>query len=201
MLIEKDTIRSKAIFNDDRTHRFVLEKIWNKEKPILAVLSLNPALADNLIMDTTTFLIVTNVARLEKYGGVVILNLYSKLTNKLNFRWNSDEDLNEKANDDYIRKYAEECDAVVLAWGKGGEVNQRISERIGQVMELLSGLEEKLLQITDGFKHGIHPLCPSVRHEWFLEPLESSLDAEEAGESDGSDSGSAETQDHTRNQE
>ena len=45
MLIEKDTIRSKAIFNDDRTHRFVLEKIWNKEKPILAVLSLNPALA------------------------------------------------------------------------------------------------------------------------------------------------------------
>ena len=171
MLIEKDTIRSKAIFNDDRTHRFVLEKVWNKDKPILAVIALNPAIADTLIQDMTTYLIVTNVARLEKYGGVVILNLYSKLTSKLNFRWNSDEDLNDLENDNFIKKYAEECDAVVLAWGKSGEVNQRINERISQVMELLSGFESKLLQITNGIRTGIHPLCPSVRHEWFLEEV------------------------------
>ena len=87
---------------------------------------LNPAQSDDIVMDTTSSLVVNNIARLERFSGaqsqrpwplpphtppnqkvsasiasaekgfsgVEVLNLYSLLTSKLNFRWNSDEDLN-----------------------------------------------------------------------------------------------------------
>lgn len=104
MTLEKDTIKCEAIFNDDHSHRFLWKRIWNKDKPLAAVITLNPCLSDNIITDTTTTLVVNNIARLETYGGVVIINLFSQLTKKLNFRWNSDEDLNAPENDSYIEK-------------------------------------------------------------------------------------------------
>lgn len=172
MLTEKDTIKCESIFNDDHTHRFLWKRVWSKEKPLACVLMLNPCIADNILLDLTTYLVVNNVARLEEYGGVIVVNLYSKLTSKLNFRWNSDEDLNDAVNDSYIKKAAEECSIVIAAWGKSGETNQRIAERIAEVMELLSGLDEKIYLISDGVRTGLHPLTPSIRQEWFLEHLE-----------------------------
>lgn len=126
MITEKDMIKCEAIFNDDRTHRFLWRRVWSKDKPLACVVMLNPCLADTIITDTTTSLVVNNIARLETYGGVEIVNLYSLLTNKLNFRWNSDEMLNDKENDTYIKKSAEACDTVILAWGTGAACNKRM---------------------------------------------------------------------------
>ena len=69
MITEKDTIKCEAIFNDEHTHRFLWRRVWNKDKPMATVVMLNPCHADNVITDTTTALVVNNVARLEKYGG------------------------------------------------------------------------------------------------------------------------------------
>ncbi|MBR2724269.1 MAG: DUF1643 domain-containing protein, partial [Ruminococcus sp.] len=145
-------------------------RMWDKDKPMATVVMLNPCHADNIITDTTTALVVNNVARLEKYGGVNIVNLYSLLTNKLNFRWNSDEDLNDPENDTYIKKAAEESEAVILAWGKGADSNQRITERAVVVINLLNHLEDKLYIISDGLRKGLHPLTPTIRNGWTLEP-------------------------------
>ena len=109
MQIDKDTMKCESIFNDERTHRYLWKRVWNKDKPIAAVIMLNPCLSDNIVTDTTTALVCNNVARLEEYGGVIILNLYSQLTPKLNFRWNSDEELNDADNDICIGKAAAEC--------------------------------------------------------------------------------------------
>lgn len=87
MITEKDTIKCEAIFNDDHTHRYLWKRVWNKDKPLAAVIMLNPCMSDNIVTDTTTTLVVNNVARLEKYGGVIIVNLYSLLASKLSFRW------------------------------------------------------------------------------------------------------------------
>ena len=92
MITEKDTIRCEALFSEDRLHRYLWKRVWNRDKPLAAVIMLNPCMADTLTMDTTTFLVVNNIARLDLYGGVMIVNLFSRLTGKLNFRWNSDED-------------------------------------------------------------------------------------------------------------
>lgn len=171
MITEKDTIKCESIFNDDRTHRFLWKRVWNKDKPLMAVIMLNPCHSDNIVTDTTTSLVVNNVARLEEYGGVEILNLYSLLTPKLNFRWNDDSDLNHEDNDSYIKKAAEECKTVLLAWGRSGNINQRIEERVVKIINLLQPYEDKLYMITDGIRIGLHPLTPCLRNTWKIVPF------------------------------
>ena len=166
MLNEKDTIKCESIFNDERTHRFWWKRVWDAKKPIACVIMLNACVADNVIMDTSTYLVVNNVANLEDYGGVIIVNLFSKLTSKLNFRWNGIEDYNMPENDNYIKKAAEESEIVVLAWGKGVANNNSIEERAIDVINILDAHKSKMRVIYDGEKAGVHPLTPSVRIGW-----------------------------------
>lgn len=172
MITEKDTIKCEAIFNDDHTHRYLWKRVWNKDKSLATVIMLNPCMSDNIVTDTTTTLVVNNVARLEKYGGVIIVNLYSLLASKLSFRWNSDEDLNGEENDIYIRKAAEDATAVIIAWGKAINTNARIEERAVQVINLLEPYREKLYVISDGERLGLHPLTPAIRQVWQLVPFD-----------------------------
>ena len=172
MLTEKDTIRCEAVYNDERNHRYLWKRVWDKSKPLAAVIMLNPCMADTLVMDTTTCLVVNNVARLEEYGGVEIVNLFSMLTNKLNFRWYGEAELNGPENDSYIRRAATECATVILAWGRTQDTNQHIADRVLAVLKLLDNCKEKLRIITDGRRSGIHPLTPSIRAEWILETFQ-----------------------------
>ena len=163
MITEKHTIKCESVFNDERTHRYLVKRVWDKDKPCMAVIMINPCMSDNVVTDTTTMLVINNVARMEEYGGVHILNLYSMLTNKLCFRFNSDEDLSHKENDTYILQSAEECSKVILAWGKTENTNQRIGERAAKVVNLLQPFSDKLFQISDGERIGLHPLTPTAR--------------------------------------
>ena len=169
MLTEKETIKGEAIFNETRTHRFVLKRTWNKAKPQATVIMLNPCDADSVICDTTTFLVVNNVAKLEEFGGVTIVNLFSLLTSKLSFKWYPDEDLNLPENDDYIKKAVEESSKVILAWGRAVDTNRRIEERAMHVLNLLLPYREKMFLISDGDRVGLHPLTPAIRNRWILE--------------------------------
>lgn len=169
MLTEKETIKGEAIFNDERTHRFVLRRTWNKSKPQAMVVMLNPCDADSVICDTTTFLVINNIARLEEFGGVTIVNLFSLLTSKLSFKWSPDEELNLPENDDYIKKAVEESSKVILAWGRAVDTNRRIEERAMHVLNLLLPYREKLFLIFDGDRVGLHPLTPAIRNRWILE--------------------------------
>lgn len=172
MLTEKDTIKCEAVFNDNRTHRYLCKRVWNKDKPCIAVIMLNPCSSDNIINDTTTSLVINNVARLEEYGGVHILNLYSIMTTKLDFKHHTDEQLNDKENDSYIVKSAQECSKIVLAWGKAQDTNQRIADRVVKILNLLLPYADKLCCISDGERKMRHPLTPSVRAKWNLEKID-----------------------------
>lgn len=57
MITEKDTIKCEAVFNDERTHRFLWKQVWNKDKPIACVIMINPCQANTVVTDTTTFLV------------------------------------------------------------------------------------------------------------------------------------------------
>lgn len=173
MFTEKATIKCEAIFSDDHMHRFLWKRIWDKTKPIATVVMLNPCESDGIITDTTTSLVINNVARLEEFGGVAIVNLYSMLTSKLNFRWNADSDLNHEDNDTYIIKAVEEARKVILAWGRAEDTNKRVEERAGGLIKKLSNHKEKLFVISDGAgRYGMHPLTPALRNRWILESYE-----------------------------
>lgn len=166
MITEKDTIKCEAIFNDNKTHRFLWRQVWDSKKPLACVIMINPCLADTKILDTTTFLTLNNVCRLGDYGGVAIVNLFSILTPKLHF--NSTAKLNDEANDGYIKKAAEEASVVILAWGKSVDTNIRLYNRSREVIDLLSDQKEKFRIISDGERISMHPLTPSVRARWVL---------------------------------
>ncbi len=171
MITEKDTIKCEAIFNDDRTHRLLWKRIWNKDKPLATIIMLNPCMADNIITDTTTYLVVNNIARFEKYGGVNIVNLFSLLTPKLHLRGSTDEEINTPENDDYIMKAAGESEIIILAWGKAADSNQYIADRAVEVINMLKDHKDKLYVITDGERNGLHPLTPQIRNYWELEKV------------------------------
>ena len=181
MVTEKSAIKCEAIFNDEHTHRFSWKRVWGKDKDVAAIIMLNPAQSDDIIMDTTSSLVVNNIARLEQFSGVEVLNLYSLLTSKLNFRWNSDEDLNQPENDEYIRKAADSSPCIIVAWGKSADTNKRIASRAKIVLGLLKPYQEKVYVISDGERDGLHPLTPSLRSQWILKPFDwAAYDAAEA---------------------
>lgn len=171
MKTEKDIIKCESTYSDDREHRFAWKRVWNKDKPLACVIMLNPCHADNFMVDTSTALVVNNITRLEKYGGVEILNLYSRLTKKLSFKWNPEEELNLPDNDVFIKKAAEECDIVILAWGKSVYNNPKSEARALAVINMLQEYKKKLFYISDGEKDFIHPLTPSLRSGWILKPF------------------------------
>lgn len=171
MIIEKDNIKCESIFNDERTHRFVWKRVWAKDKPLACVIMLNPCLSDNLMLDETSKRVTNNIGRLESFGGVVVVNLFSKLTQKLDFKWNSNEDLNDSENDYYIKKAVDECKTVIIAWGKAYESNIRVAERADAVLEMLEPYKDRMYMISDGERQGIHPLTPTARKHWELVPF------------------------------
>lgn len=173
MVTEESVIKCEAIFNQEHTHRFSWKRVWGKDnKGAAAVIMLNPAQSDDIVMDTTSSLVVNNIARLEQFSGVEVLNLYSLLTPKLNFRWNSDEDLNQPENDDYIQKAAASSPYIIVAWGKSADTNKRIVSRAKAVLGLLKPYQEKVHIISDGERDGLHPLIPSLRMQWMLKPFD-----------------------------
>lgn len=169
---EKETLRCEAVFNEDHTHRFLWKRIWDEKLPLAGVIMLNPCQSDGILLDVTSMLVMNNVAQLEGYGGVEVVNLYSKITDKLCFRWNSDEELNLAENDTFIRKMAAECKTVIVAWGKTPDSNQRAGKRAEKVLQLLRPHSDKLFCTTDGTRTNLHPLTPAIRHQWQLEKMD-----------------------------
>ena len=120
MLEETTTIRSKAIFSDDKEHRLLLRKEWDSEKPSAMVIMINPNTADTVNFDMTTMLVLNNVSRLG-FGSVNIVNLYSRIMEKLNLRFNGDDELIDDDSDAVIEQYAAMSDAIIIAWGTIGK--------------------------------------------------------------------------------
>ena len=86
MITEKTTIKCECVYNDTRTHRLSWRRVWDKEKPMACVIMINPNMSDSIVTDRTTRLVENNICRLESYGGVCIVNLFSLLTPKLQAR-------------------------------------------------------------------------------------------------------------------
>ena len=168
MKTEKSVISNETVFSDDGLHRLLLRKQWDNEKLSAMIIMINPNSADNLSMDMTTMLVVNNLNRLE-FGSVDIVNLYTRITPKIHFRFYSDEDLLHPDNDTMILESAEKADKIIIGWGTVGKHNQRIRERENTVLEMLKPYKDKLFQIGE---NGCHPVTPTVRNEWVLEPFE-----------------------------
>lgn len=170
-MLEKCSIKTETIYNDDKTHRYSLRKVWDHSKPSAAIIMISPSDKANIVCCDVTTTYVVNNCYSKGFGSVEILNIYSKLSE------NKFESTPE--NDQHILDACKRADTIILAWGKG-QTKRSVKKRIADVVNMLSPYQEKLIEIADSKgKSGYHPLCAAVRLNWNL--VSASITIEDSG--------------------
>jgi len=167
MLKESGVMKTEVVFNESRTERFLLRKVWDESKAIVSLIMLNPSSAEVVTIDMTVHYAICNLYKLG-YGGVEILNMTSTIASKLdtNNLILSDENL------DYILESVKHSDKTILAWGRCGEGNKKISDLQMEVIRNLSPYKDNLFVIaSESGEFGFHPLAPIIRYYWDLIPF------------------------------
>ena len=119
-------IVSDAKFNDTRTHRYILIRIWDDKKPKLMIIGLNPSIANEKTNDNTINKVI-KIAKNKGFGGVYMANLFSYITpHPASLIVGS----NNRKNDSFLKKYEAKSEKVVFAWGNFKEAQERAKEVI-----------------------------------------------------------------------
>lgn len=145
-------VEKGAAFSPDRLYRYALWRIWDRRRPQLAVVGLNPSTADEKA-DDPTITRCTGFAKAWSLGGLVMLNLFA-------YRATDPKELlliQDPVGKDNDRTIVECCDKaqgpVIVAWGNGGSLQGRDLA----VLALLSSFQVCCLGKTkDGYPR--HPL-------------------------------------------
>lgn len=168
-MIEEGTMKTKAIFDKKREHRYLLTKEWEEAKPRIAVILLVAGTSDNVIQDVTTACVINCVSKLG-YGAVEITNIFSRLGTRIDKDMDIEECTDEE-NDKHILESAIQAEVVVLGWGKAEVSNKKVKWRASDVMDLLEEHREKLYVIGDGTGKSYNVMYPKVRNDWKLVKL------------------------------
>lgn len=149
-LFDEDACGAK--FSDDRKYRYVLYRIWDKSKPFVMFIGLNPSTANETSDDPT----IRRVKRFAKdwgFGGVYMMNLFAYVTAYPEELKKCSDPIGD--NDLWLAIIAGKCSEVVFAWGDFKEAH----ERSKQAVEMFPNA--KALQIN---KNGTpkHPLYVSA---------------------------------------
>ena len=158
-------MKTEVVFSDDKTERFLLCKEWSANDPTACLIMIHPSTANEVTNDATTGYAIANLLKLG-FGRLEITNITSAIVPKLDTKKKltlSDENM------DYILKSAEKSDKVILAWGKIGENNKRVSALQMKLLRKLSPFKDKLYVIAnESGDMGFHPLAPQIRFHWEL---------------------------------
>jgi hypothetical protein len=119
------TIPKGAIFSDDRTYRYVLWRIWNRNRAILLSIGLNPSTASEL-NDDPTITRETRRAYDLGFGGLFKWNLYAYVSSDPDVLL-GDGDFVGAENDLYLKQLIGLSSKTVCGWGSFPAVKNRAS--------------------------------------------------------------------------
>ena len=133
--------------------RYELRRVWQLNKPLVAVIGLNPSRAD-ANCDDPTLRRVVNFAMFWGYGGVVMLNLFAF---RSPYPWSLATAVDPVGpdNDAAILRAADKAEMVVAAWG--AETWERVQPRAEEVVALLRPRPLHCIALSKG-GHPRHPL-------------------------------------------
>jgi hypothetical protein len=114
-----------AMFSDDRKYRYALWRKWDKTKPMIMFIGLNPSTA-NEDQDDPTIRRVIRFARYWGFGGVYMLNLFTYVTAYPEKLLKCDNPL--MLADWYLQLYAKKVERIVFAWGSFPESVERAKQ-------------------------------------------------------------------------
>ncbi|CAA6827015.1 MAG: Unknown protein [uncultured Sulfurovum sp.] len=116
-------MQKNAILSEDREYRYILSRIWDKTKPMVMIIGLNPSTADETEDDPTIGRCIS-FSKSWGYGGVYMLNLFA-------FRATEPKDMFKalnpvgSENDNFIEIYSKKVDKIICAWGNDGVYKNR----------------------------------------------------------------------------
>lgn len=157
MITDKSVVKTEAVFSDDRQHRYLLRKEWDKNKKKAMVLMVSPSYADGMLVDPTTMYVLNNLYRMD-FGAAEIVNIFSAVDGKKSMKNEI-----EQGNLEQILASAERVDVIIIAWGKAGDTSKAVQKRQEYFLEKLGEFADKMQMI------GFHPLAPRMRLRWKLE--------------------------------
>lgn len=169
MIEENNTMVTRAIFSEDKSHRYTLTKEWDASLANAAVIMLQAGKSNALIQDVTTCNIINCVSQLdEDYGSVNIVNLFSRVDLELDTDIDID-DFTDEENDKQIEQVAEQAEIIILAYGKAQETSLCVKQRVREVISLLEKYKDKMYLIGDSKgRKGFSAMYPKVRNKWIL---------------------------------
>lgn len=125
-------IDNGATFSEGRKYRYALWRIWDKNKPLIMFIGLNPSTV-NEHKDDPTICRVKKFAFDWGYGGVYMMNLFAYVTAYPKELIKCNNPLGD--NDKFLKKISERCDKIIFAWGSFDEAKDRAKK----VAEMFDG--------------------------------------------------------------
>jgi len=174
MITENNTIRITATFNDERTHRYTLQRTWSDDtkKPTATIIMSNASTADITKGDLTSMLIQNNLAALN-YSAVTICNLFSFMCQKLDLSGDI-EGLTNDENTEQILESVRNTDICIIGIGTLTKTYRKAAVYQNRLFEALRPYQDKIHTIAapDGTE-GLHPLSAKLREvgSWELVPF------------------------------
>ena len=110
--------KNDAKFSPCRKYRYVLYRIWDKSKPLVMFIGLNPSKADET-RDDPTIRRCINFAKSWEYGGIFVTNLFAYRTNIPKKMKSYDDPIGEE-NDKWIKIISKKASIIIAAWGNEG---------------------------------------------------------------------------------
>lgn len=159
-------LETEAVFSDDNQHRYLLKKMWDKDKKVISVITCYPNFEGTKKLDLTTQLILNKIFEMEDFGSIIFVNLYSNITTPINLKHL--ENSCDKHTDIQIMKAVKESDEVILAWGAYAK-KPVVEARVNEVLEMLKPHMKKVKRLMNPATNEImHPLNPKARQKWVL---------------------------------
>ena len=164
MITEIGMMKTEVVYNDTKTDRYRLAKIWDETKSVTSLLMIQAGSADTVVVDMTNLYCIRNLHALNM-GGFDILNISSRIEERLNAK----EIALDETNVEEILASINRTGQCLICWGKIGESNAKVAEVQRQLLNRLESVEDKLFTIVTDSGACWHPIAPQIRHEWQIE--------------------------------
>lgn len=116
---------SGAEFSADRKYRYALWRVWDKYKPLVMFIGLNPSTANEIDPDPT----ITRVKTFAEdwgYGGFYMMNLFGIISSKPAILLTDPDPLGD--NDRWLDYIYLRCERVLFCWGVFKQARTRAEE-------------------------------------------------------------------------
>ncbi|MFZ3475267.1 DUF1643 domain-containing protein [Streptomyces sp. 4.24] len=142
-----------AVFNTDRTHRYLLTRLWDPARPLAVFLMLNPSTA-GARTDDPTITRCLGFARRENAGGLAVVNLFTRCATDPAALKHDVEPAGPYA-DSFIDHTVAAAPLVIAAWGAHGDLHHRAEQVTARLWR--RGIALRCFGTTAA-GHPLHPL-------------------------------------------